>query len=118
VRTTITGKPATGRQSYSPEQIKRDPAWEPTRSGWWCGDCSRERASEVRARAVELLKQTEPRWTLALASPEHVALDECLACETITAAQNLLLASRGGLSRGEIEALRSELTHTTSTLPQ
>jgi hypothetical protein len=93
------------RRSFTADEQRRDPAWEPTHSGWRCGDCSRARRRRVRERALELIARTEPRWTLILSSPEHGRLDECLECDVLEAASAVLLAP-GGLSGAEAASLR------------
>jgi hypothetical protein len=89
---------------YTAETVQRDPGWEPTQSGWRCGACGRARAREVCARARELIAQADPRWELALRTPQHGPFDECLECEALLAARELLLA-QGALTRVK----RSEL---------
>jgi hypothetical protein len=88
---------ACGR-TYTAETVERDPGWEPTDSGWRCGACSRARALEVRARARELIARANPRWEIALRTPRHRPLDECLECEAVLAAREMLLV-RGGHPR-------------------
>ena len=89
---------------YTAEQIERDPAWEPTRSGWRCGDCARARASEVKERAGRLIADNEEPWTLVLRPPAHGRFDECLECEALVEARAILLA-RGGLTKAEAGSL-------------
>jgi hypothetical protein len=90
------------------ESVQSDPGWEPIKSGWRCGDCSRSRAREVRAGAHELIAQAEPRWELALRTPEHRPFDECLECEAVLAAREMLLAW-GALARVERDELAAAL---------
>jgi hypothetical protein len=85
---------------YDAESVQRDPGWEPTKNGWRCGACTRDRAHEVRARARELIAEGEPRWELATRMPPHGPIDECLQCEALLAAREMLLA-RGALTRAE-----------------
>src|SRR5690348_7357579 len=90
---------ACGR-AYTAESVQRDPGWTPTKAGWRCGACTRDREREVRARARELIARAEPRWELATRLPEHTPFDECLECEAVLAAREMLLA-RGALTRME-----------------
>jgi hypothetical protein len=89
------------------ERVRRDPAWEPVRSGWRCGDCTRAREREVAGRARALIAKALPRrWELVLRTPRHGVYDECLQCEAILQAHRMLLA-RGVLDqreRGELAA--------------
>jgi hypothetical protein len=63
---------------------------------------------EVSARARELIAQAEPRWELATRTPRHGPFDECLECEAVVAARELLLA-RGALTRAEQRDLAGAL---------
>jgi hypothetical protein len=92
------------RRVYAAGEIHSDPAWEPTRRGWRCGDCSRAWARHVNERVAELIASTEPRWTLVLRSTKHSASDECLECEALEAARRRLLA-RGALTKAETDSL-------------
>jgi hypothetical protein len=94
------------RRGYSAEQIERDPACEPPRMGWRRGGCSRERSREVRALAHELTGQIGPRWRIALMTPRHGTLDDCLECEALLVAREIVLA-RPKLTRAELDALGS-----------
>lgn len=88
--------------------MQRDPARTPLRTGWRCGACTRAREPKVRARARELIVESEPRWELALRTARHSAFDDCLECEAILAARELLLA-RGALTRAERGELAAAL---------
>jgi hypothetical protein len=52
--------------------------------------------------------RADRRWELALRTPRHSAFDECLECEAILAAREMLLA-RGGLTRAERGELAAAL---------
>jgi hypothetical protein len=92
-------------QVYTAERIERDPAWEPTRRGWRCGDCARARASEIKERAARLLAGAAEPWALVLSDAEHKAFDDCLDCDVLRAAQALLPARGGALRPDEARAL-------------
>jgi hypothetical protein len=92
--------------AYSADEVQTDPGWEPTRNGWRCGACSRARRGEVRERALELIASTDPSWTLVLSSPAHGStFDDCLKCEALIAASEMLLERGGLLTRDEASAL-------------
>lgn len=94
------------RRTYSHEEMRLDVGWEPLRRGWRCGACGRLRRRGVRLVALRMIETTEPRWSLALASPLHAASDECLPCEAVALARAMLL-QRGVLARVEAEQLQA-----------
>jgi hypothetical protein len=91
---------------YTAEQIERDPAWEPTRSGWRCGDCTRARRLEVSGRAAQLLAGAEEPWTLVRRDAEHGRSMSALTARRLGEAQCILLARGGRLTAKEADSLR------------
>jgi hypothetical protein len=52
-----------------------------------------------------LIASTKPSWTLILSSPAHGSFDDCLECEALIAASEMLLERGGRLTRNEASAL-------------
>ena len=69
---------------FSADEVTASIGWTPVRSGWRCPDCSRAYAARVAALAERLLRDHQRcDW---LGTAEHSAWDECLFCDTLTAA--------------------------------
>jgi hypothetical protein len=103
------------KHDFTHEQVGEDLGWEPTRLGWRCGACSRRRRRDARARALRLIEQTKPRWSLVLRSPVHHASSECFQCEALRAAQAMLLSGDSPLTAAEADALCAAIVHEGTT---
>jgi hypothetical protein len=77
------------RRQYSAEEVRREIAWTPLRSGWRCPNCSRAHAQRINALADALVRDhSRHGWA---GTAEHTAYDECVFCEVVlTATQRLL----------------------------
>jgi hypothetical protein len=76
-------------QSFSGDDVKREVGWTPTRSGWRCAACSRAHLHRVDALARTLVENHRRHGWAGTA--EHTPYDECVFCEALAAATELLL---------------------------
>jgi hypothetical protein len=74
---------------YSAEEVSASHGWTPLRSGWRCPECSRTYQARI-AKLAQALVRDHARYDW-LGTAEHSTWDECVFCDTLTAATALLL---------------------------
>jgi hypothetical protein len=83
---------------YTAEEVSASYGWTPLRSGWRCPGCSCAYQARIAKLAERLVRDhAQYRW---LGAAEHSAWDECVFCDTLTAASAMLLDAPDGRSRG------------------
>jgi hypothetical protein len=76
--------------TFSPEQLRASgPGWVPVRDGWRCPTCTRAYEARIDRLARRLIAEHEQRrW---LRAHDHIASEECVFCDVIRRATELLL---------------------------